>query len=166
MQKKDFSLKYKKKGNAIIETVTILIVLLVFSIITIYGYEMLKDFNDDIVSDDILPASEKAKLVQYEADYPTIFDWVSLFVIIILTIGAMVAAFMLDTNPIFFIITVLLLIAVFVLAAYLNNIFFETLTTSQIEDFPITTWIFDNLIKVIAISGLLIGLSLFAKSRT
>ena len=166
MKKKDSFQNYRKKGNAVFETLIILFVILAFSLITIFGYTIFKDFNADIVDDDILPASEKAKLTSFEADYPSIFDYVSLFILIIFTIGGMVSAFMIDTNPIFFVVTIVLLLSTFVLAAYLNNIFFETLTPAEIEDFPITTWLFDNLIKVIAISGLLITLSLFAKSRT
>ena len=164
MTKKVFSLNYKK-ANAVFETIVILVVILAFAITTIFGYNSFKDLNAELQLDDTISTQGKTQLNNFQTDYPSMFDWVSIFIIVMLTIGGMVSAFMIETNPIFFIVTIVLLISVFVLAAYLNNIFFETMETSDLADFPITNWVFNNLIKVFVISAFMIGLALFAKSR-
>lgn len=151
------------KANSVFESMTILVVLVAFAIVTIFSYGAFKDINADIQADGMLSNDNKQILQNIESNYTNYFDYVPLFIYIMFTVGAAVSAYFIESNPGFFALMLILLVVVFVVSAMLNNVFFETFAASDLVLWPMTSWLFNNILKLIVLSGFLIGVALYAK---
>jgi len=157
--------KYKK-GNAILDSATIIIVLVAFFMISIIGYDVYKDINTDLTSDGMLNIQNQKIVDDLDNYYPPIFDSMLVFLMIMFTIGAIVSAFLIDTHPAFFVITILLLMVIYVVAITIGGSVVDiALEFGSTTDFPISFWIFNNLLTVAIINGSLITLALYSKLR-
>ena len=76
---------------------------------------------------------------------------------------------MIDTHPIFFAVTVILLIIIFVIAMMLSNAYNEVTDddafSTSAASFPKMNWIMDHFLLVAIVIGLSATLALFAKNQ-
>ena len=155
---------------------TLVVVLFVFALsfvsLTVYsgfiGAE--PDFRDSL-NDSSNPAVNEslASLDVVKNDFPSVFDGVILIVFIGLWIFALVSAFFIDTHPMFFILTVVLLVAVFLVAAIVGNVGEGLLSEDEfsgvVGDFPITSWLLSNFLLVMLFVGFSVAIVMFGKGR-
>lgn len=155
-----------RKGNAPIEIIIIIVILVVLGITFSLVSNVLTPFNDAIQANTQMPNVTKEIMDSGAKGYPTAMDNSILFGFIALTIASIAFAFMVDTAPGFLIITVLLLIfgavGIMFVANSTANIF-DDLGNSL--NFPKTTWIFHHLLQLYLIIGFLIMGALYAKSQ-
>lgn len=155
-----------KKGNAPVEVIFIFIILIIFSIIVFFGYKSLSDINNNLQSSNALNNQSKQMLQSSTNAYPKVMDNAVFFILIILSIFAIAFAFMVDTSPVFFFITILLLvIGAFAIVLIANSSINIMDATGVSLNFPKTTWIFHHLLEVFLIIGMLIAGALYAKSQ-
>jgi len=161
------SFQNSKKGNALIETITIVVMITVFIFGSVIAYNALKDVNSDIQSDSDMPTVAKETTQSATDNMPNIIEGLVMFILIGLTISAVIFAFIIDTHPIFFIVTIILLIIVLFIGAFLSSAFTEVLDSeyNTQADFPVSYWVMNNLLTVALIIGFLIIISLYAKTR-
>ncbi|MBD3253125.1 hypothetical protein GF386_05310 [Candidatus Pacearchaeota archaeon] len=158
-----------KRGNAVIDTILFLLVMVVFGMVVLIGYQFFGDINTDIQANNDLTNSSKDISADLYDRYPSFFDGLFLFLLILLWGFVIVASFMIDSHPIFFIFAVVLLVFVLFIGGALSN-FWDDLATDDdfaglSANFPITNWILDNLIVVVAVIGLSVIIALYGKSR-
>jgi len=81
----------------------------------------------------------------------------------------LVSAFFIDTHPMFFILTVVLLVAVFLVAAIVGNVGEGLLSEDEfsgvVGDFPITSWLLSNFLLVMLFVGFSVAIVMFGKGR-
>lgn len=158
-----------KKGNAILDSILVLVVLFAFILIVIIGKIIFDDTNDEIQSDANFDNSTKAIVQEQNTRYTTLFDGAFIFIFALVWILALVASFFIDTHPIFLVITVILLIIVFIIGAYLGNAYeefsLEDDFSSVVPSFPMANWVMTHLLIVIGVVAFSIVLAMFAKSR-
>lgn len=169
MQKKRWKSNCKK-GNAAIEVLTVIIVLVVFAFSVLAGRMILTELNDDTQLDDSLGDEAKGVMAEQDARYSSLFDGLFVFLFILLWGVVIVSAFMIDSHPIFFIFTVILLIMSFVVAIYIGNVYEEVVDDGgEFQDaadtMPMMDWILSNLLLVAIVVGFSIVGVLFAKNR-
>ena len=102
----------KKKGNVILDSIMVLIVLTLFSVLTIVGYKIFNDLNTDIQADNDVSDTAKSNLNSLNTRFPTFMDNAFIIALVLLTILAIAFSFYIDTNPFFFIVAIVLLLAV------------------------------------------------------
>jgi hypothetical protein len=155
--------------NAILDTMVIVIILLVLAIVSVIGYSVFTEVNDDIMADDTMISEAQDISNELHGKYPPLMDNLFLFAFVLLVVFVVISVFMLDTHPIFFIITIVLLIAVFVVAMLLANVYDEVMTdatfASSANLFPYMSWINDNLLGLVIGIGFLISIVLFIKFK-
>jgi len=158
-----------KKGNAVLDGITVMIVLLVFVVAIFVGNLMLNSINTDIQSDSTLSTETKQVVSDKQKSYADLFDALFLLVFILIWAAVLVASFMIDTHPIFFAFTVIIMIFVFILAAYLGNVYEDFSTDPEISGiasaYPMTGLIMNNLLTVIIVVGFSITIVLYSKTR-
>jgi len=157
-----------KKGNAILDTAMVVVVVVIFALLSIITWSVWEDIYPDM-SEEITTEEGQASLDVINDRYPALFDGLFLFVFIGLWIMTLVASFMIDSHPIFFAISLVLFIIVLIGSVYIGNFYEEIITDSSFndayEDFPATHFILTNLLMFSIVIGTSIMLVLYGKSR-
>lgn len=156
-----------KKGNVVMEVITIIVALFIFAIIAVSLNSSQQKINEDIQNDTSIPNMSKALMEQNTNDFPIIFDSIFIFILISLWIITLVAAALTDTSYIFLIVAILLLITALVLVGILSNSYEEIRTDSDLitsgDMFPKTNYVFEHLGLFATFFGLSVCIALFGK---
>lgn len=159
-----------KKANAVLDTITVIVMLFAFTLTMIFGYNIYQKIYPQMKAQVDVNSTADIILTRSYDRYPPLFDNLVLFIFVALWILGLVASYMIDTHPIFFILTVVLLLFVMVGAIYMSN-FYEGITTStaDLEStavlFVKTNWIMSHLLELTIVMGMSIALVLYAKLR-
>jgi hypothetical protein len=157
------------KGNAITDSLVLIVLVFAFILFGIIANMVFNDINTDVQADDDINASVKAKVQDLNTRFPSFFDGLFLFFLILMWALVIVASFNIDAHPIFFIVTIVLLIFVFLVGGEIGNVYEEITADSEISTiaagFPISNWIMSHFLIVIIVIGFSIVLVLFGKSQ-
>jgi hypothetical protein len=146
----------KKRANAVIDTLFIIIILFVCAVVWIISFSVQKDLNDDIQASDMRAEGKDVMQTTTNTAYK-VLDGGILFFLIGFWILALIASFMVDSHPIFFIVSLILLIAVLIVVIVLGNVFddiFTTDFTGLSGYFPFTFFIFGHILAIAIVIGL------------
>jgi len=164
-RKKGCSIFRKKKGNAVVESMLIVLVLFGFAFLSVLSYDIYGDIRSDMLNDSI-SANSTNILNEYYSNFPGWLDEGFILVMILLWVGVIVSSFMIDTHPIFLALSILMLIFVWYVGGELANAYDDILGTSEysITSFPKTTWVMGHFVEIVAIMGFTVLVALFGKS--
>lgn len=157
---------FKRKSNITFEVITILSVIIIFGLVAMLVYKTFLPVTNSLSTQKSMPQVSKDIMSSNMKAYPSVFDNGIVFILVILGIGSIAFAFMIDTNPLFFMITIILF-----LAAIFATVLIANSTSSVVDNlgvsssFPKTVWIFHHLLQIILIIGFLIAGALYAKSN-
>lgn len=160
--------------SVVLDTLTVVLVVFALSFVVLTTYSGFMDAEPDFresLNDSSNPTSNKSLeiLDLVKNDFPSLFDSVILMVFVGLWIFALVSAFFINTHPIFFGLSVILLIAVFVVAAVVGNAGVSMLEEDEysgvISEFPITSWLINHLFLMILVVGFSVAIVMFGKGR-
>jgi len=156
-----------KRGQTVFDTIMLLIVLFILAAAAIVGSMVFSNVNDEIQADTDISTEAKTAMTTVNDGYSNWFDAAILAALIFFWALLLITSFMIDTHPVFFIVTVVLLLAVFVVSMFIANAY-EELTidedlSSFSDNFPFTNFIFQNLLKIMIVIGLSTGVALYAK---
>ena len=158
-----------KRGQTVFDLIMVLIVLFILGLTAVIGGFIMSELDDEIQNDSDMSATSKNVSATVEANYSTWFDNVFLTVLIFLWIMLIVSSFMIDAHPIFFIVTVLLLIVVFIVGMAVANSYTELTSDPDFSEYADnmtkTQFIFDNFLLILIVMGLTAAVSLYAKSN-
>ena len=165
-----FAAKSNKRGNAVIDGATLVVLFVIFGLGSIFAYMVFDQVNDDIISEFTEGSQAKTQVENLHGNFPKLMDGLFLFAFILFTIFVIASVFLLDTHPIFFVVSLVMLIAVFISGMLLSNAFDDIMQDGEIatyaESFPFITWIMGHLVEMIVAIGFLTMLALFAKYKT
>src|SRR3990167_11081016 len=125
---KDQSCRLREPAhNAVVDGITIVLVLFMFAIMIIIGRFMSNELQADFNSTEDM-SSYSINLTKENADiYTPLFDNIFLLIMALLIMFVVISVFMIDTHPVFFWISILLLIFVLVVSALLANVYDDLL---------------------------------------
>jgi len=162
-------MRKNKKGNAIFDTLLIVVFLVVFSIVSIFGYKLFGDLNTDIQADTTMDATAKNETANLYARYPATFDGAFILIFILFWAFVIVSTFMIDTHPIFFIFTVIISVFVIFVGAIMANTWAEINAeedlTGLAASFPMTNYVLSHFVIYILLIVFSVVITLFGKSR-
>ena len=169
MKKRNSILSFRK-GNAVTDTITVLVFLLVFVIIGITAKYVFNEVNDDMQANPDMGNTTKDTVGAVHARSGNFLDGLFLFFFILIWALMIVASFMVDSHPIFFIFTIILMVFVFFLGALLGNVYEGLTDDAELDaviaaDFPITDWIMSHFLLSCIVVGFSIIIVLFGKNR-
>jgi uncharacterized membrane protein len=158
-----------KKGNIMVETFLVVIVLMVFAIVSISVYKAFDDLNQDIQGDTEMDETAKAQYSNLYSRYPSGFDGIFAVVMGLLWISVIITSFMIDSHPAFFMISLIVLVVFLLVAGYLANSWNDFADDPNIVDysehFPITNYVLNHLMHFIFVIGASILLALYGKNK-
>ena len=159
-----------KKGNAVTDSATVIVVGFVFVLMCIIGYVIFGGIRTNLTPQLTAGTVAYDQIENNYDRYPKIFDSLIVFVFVALWIMGIIASLMIDSNPLFFGITMLLLVFVIISSIYIAN-FYDDITSQDTLStaaavFVKTNFIFNHLLQISILISLSIALVLYAKMKT
>lgn len=158
-----------KRGQTFADLLIVIIFLFVIGVSSIFGYLIYNSLNDEMQADSDMSLQAKAAADTVNTGYPQYMDKAVLLVAILLWAALLISSYLIDTSPIFFVVTLIVLLIVFAAGMIISNIFQDIMGESEIagfaSSFPITNFIMGNLLMVMIVFGLTSALALYAKNR-
>lgn len=160
--------KLKRKGS-VFDILTIILVLFVVSLTLLFTFKVIGGIKDVVNVMPIAQGNVYAQNVvnsQY-ALFPSVWDKLLAFIYVGMLMGSLIGAWYIDTSPVFFILSIFLLVFYLIVAVVLNNFYIALLSTSDFANFdtalPIMAWFFNNLLTITLATAGIISLALYAK---
>lgn len=158
-----------RKANTPLEILTILLILVSFAILGLFGTQVFSELNDDIQANEDLANITKDTSGDLESIFPAWVDGAFLLIFVLLIMFVLVAVFMVDTHPIFFVISIILLIGVFIAAMMLANAYNDIASDSTVSAFanemPFMAFIMKHLVESLVGIGFMMAIVLYVKFR-
>lgn len=162
--------KQNKKGNVASGMITIIIIVFALALFSFVGYNIMKDLNSEIQSDSDMKANTKNTSQNLTDRFPAIFDGGLMFLFVLLWIATLVSAYLIDTSPIFFIVSVVVFLIVIIFAFALGNVYDEFILDPEFQsvptDFPMTDFLLSNIKIMVVVVGFSIMMVLYSKFRS
>lgn len=157
------------RGQTILDMLLVIVMLFIVALGSLFGYKILSEMNSDIQDDDDIAQVAKDDLNGLTTNYPQFMDNAFVLMLALLWVALIVTAFLVDSHPVFFIITVVLLVFVFIVAMIISNAYQDVRAEEELVDassgFPMTNWVFDNLLVIVIAMGFTSAIALYAKAR-
>jgi len=162
-------LNFKKKGNAITDSLVFVVLVFGFIIFSLVGNYIFNEINDDIQADTEINDTIKVKVQNLNTRYPSFMDGLFIFFFILMWVLVLVSSWNIDSHPVFFIVTVVILIFVFIVGGELGNVYEELTSEGDLATmaagFPMANWVMTHFLIVIVVIGFSITIVLFGKSQ-
>ena len=170
MRCSNFSLRRTKKHKNILDLLLIMLVLIVLSVISLVTINVLDKFNHNFQSNPtLLTAEQKVTMNTMNDKWPHSFDIAFLLAFIGAYIMLLISAFLIDTNPLFFIgglgMFILVLCFAPVIANLFANFYFNESLTEYASQMPIMENFYKHLVLIMTICGTLLLIVLYGKMR-
>jgi F0F1-type ATP synthase assembly protein I len=140
----------------------------VLGTVILISYLMLNDINDSFQDQEGMSAKGKEIISDSESRFTSNFDAIFGFVFIGISIAVIISAFMIDTNPVFMIISLILVIFFIIVAALMSNAYYEVESNSAFsdfaEDFRLMHFFMNNLAYYVLIEGVLVMIALYTRT--
>src|SRR3990167_3759900 len=114
-----------RRGNAILDSIVVLVVLFVLVIISIIVRPILSDINDDVQADADMDTDAKAVLDTVNTKYTATMDSAILLAYILLFVFAIAASLLVETHPAFMAVAIVLMVVLVWLSGTLANTYEE-----------------------------------------
>lgn len=169
-KRKSLRLFSHKKGNVFVDTAVLVVVLFIFAVVGLFSKYAFDEVKDDIDSTMNLSNTTQEFIDDYHGRFPAWMDGAVLFIVVMLWFMVIVASFFIDSHPLFFAISILVLAVVIFVGMSFSNVWDELAsqpeTSSIAADLPITNFVMSNLGLHTLIVGITIAFVLYAKIRT
>ena len=157
-----------KRGNAVLDLILLSIFLLTLGIVVLSFNPFMQEYNDEFQLEE--HANESKVILQEQTDaYSNNWDNIFLMIFILLWVLLLFGAYQLDSHPVFFIITVILMTFAFLVAIVLGNVYEGYLDTewvsSYADDFPMMNWLMTHYLQVAIVIGFSVVIIMFAKTN-
>ncbi len=160
---------FSRKGNVLLDGMMFIVILFIFALIIIVSYNFSHNLNIDLQADDDIAQEAKDISSSIDSSFANVWDGIFLLTFVLLWIVVAVLSFMIDTHPIFFVISIFLLVFVVIGAAYISNAFEEITGDDELStyavSFPMMNFIIGHLVQFVLAIIVTIMIALFGKNR-
>ena len=155
------------KKASLLDSFQIVLVLFAFAIITIISLFVIDKFEED--ASDMFTAEEATYAIDQGQATLLNFDNLFVFILIGLLIATIIGAYFIQTNPIIFWISLMLLLEFLTIAAIFTNVFEEITATEELAstaaNFTIINLVMGHLPLTLLVIFSIISIALYAKWR-
>lgn len=149
--------------------ITIIIFLFIIATVIFVMYAVNSNVKTSFDSNDGIADQTRTIIDNYQSDYVGLWDGIFGFLLIGLTLAAVVSAFFIDTHPVLLPFVIIVLAIYIFISAAIANAFYAVETTdafiSVAESFTIMHFVMSHLAYYAAILGIAITIALFAKAN-
>ena len=158
------------KRGSVQDVPFIAVMMFVILFMAILGTWLLGVLNDAFTSSGSLSAQGQATFDEMEARHPKIFDNALLFVLIGVSMAAVIGAFAINTHPIFYFVSFIFLLFAGVANLFLKDLFFmlttNTAFTAAAQQYTIGTYLMTAFPFIMAVISFMIAIITYSKFST
>lgn len=158
-----------KKGNALAESMTVVVLVLGLAMLLLILYGVTSNYNTAVQNSPSSSNQSKAMMASFEATSPDTFDSMVVFLFVGLWAVVLMFAFMIDSHPIFMIISFVFLSFFIGAAAILGNMWEDITATGDISvwasKLPMTNFLITHSVEMVILVGLSMTLVLYGKNK-
>lgn len=166
--RKGLNLNFNKKGNMITDSLFVVFVTSVLIFVVVIGVNILQDVNSDVQADSDIGTDAKNSLGGITASAPSLFDYGIGLAFALLWIMVIIFSFYIDSHPVFFGVSFILLLVVIMIANGIGDGLTDFIADGDListtSSMPILTFISQHLTTLIVAVGVTIALALYAKT--
>jgi len=159
----------KSKRGSIVDNITVIIFLFILGVVILSMYHVTKSVKDNFDASSSISADSREIMTDYVDNYVTRFDALFGFILVGLTLAAIVSSFFIDTHPVMLPFLIILIAVFIIVSAALANAFYAVESSSAFlafsEDFVIMHFIMSHLAYYSMILGICIVVALLAKAN-
>lgn len=158
-----------KKGNVVLEAITVLLVLTVFAIAGLYAFQSFDEVNTDMQTNNDISTNAKTTSQNLYNIFPSWIDNAFLVIFVLFVVFIVVSVFFIDSHPIFFGVTIILLLGVVVSTIFIGNIYDDIASDETIQAYsnqlPYIYWVMTHIAELIITIIFITAIALFAKIK-
>lgn len=143
------------------------IILFVLAITILISFRLITDINDAFQSSSFISDSGKDNIGGFADRFGAIFDGVYVVALVLLSIVLIATVFMLDTHPIFFVLSVVAFLAVLLVNTILANALDTIGTTAALlpfyEQLPMMRFVARHFIAIMSVVGFASFMAFYTK---
>lgn len=147
----------------------IIVILFAFILVAIFGTKLLHAFSTNVNDNLLLTNSSREYVSTVDSYAPSFFDSLFVFLLVLLWVATIILSFMIDSHPVFFIIGLFLLVILILVGFLMGNVFSDitsnTELSSDMTQFTLSQWVFNNLGLVVLVMSATILIALYVKSQ-
>ena len=157
------------KSGSMLDMTMILVSLFLFAFVTVMMYNVYGQFTDNVNQMEAFNNTYAQHVEsQTEATFTTL-DFVYAFLLILFTVLAVVSAFAIRTHPIFFVVSIVMLVILVIIGAIMANVYsdLESEQGTYLDDsnFNIIPFVMQHFPTLLLVVGALLSVAMFAKSK-
>ena len=153
-----------RKGS-VLDIIPIILIIFLLGVGTLVMTKVMNQAKVNLVDEGGLNSTVGRNIMtKNTADYSTIFDLVIPMIFVGLCIGMVVGAFMIRTYPVFFIVSILMLLIFILVVPVFSNAYDKVCTdlSTECASFTKTQYIFDYMPLILTVVGIVTMVSLYA----
>ena len=155
----------RNKKGSVQDAVFIMGFLLMVTIGILIGFKVVTEFNSNVQSNDAFDADAKAISNRMEGIFPGVLDNMFLFLMIGLSLAAIILAAMVRVHPVFMILFFIILVVIIILAGVFSNVYQELAAnpslSTQADQLTFISIIMNFLPFIIGIIGFIIMIVMY-----
>lgn len=157
------------KKASLLDSIYIAVAVIILMFLIVFAYKILSTTNTEVQAMGNIPTEAKTAINQVDIKYINVMDVVFILFWLASFIGALISAWFVDSHPVFFILSIIVLIVLMVAVVPLSNMIESVLSSSMlvsdVAKFPIIIWFADNFFIIFMIQTFIISFSLYSKMR-
>lgn len=166
--KKVFPGRLNKKGS-IADTILVVVFLFVFVIVGFIGYTIMSETNTEIQSSSDMSNLSKQMMQSQTDRLPNYLDGLFMFMFVSFWALVIVASFMINSHPIFFVFTLIIMLFIFIAAGMLANSYTDFVDSPDMSSlpasFPMSHYVISHYLMFAVICGFTVLFVIFAKNK-
>ena len=161
--------KHFGKRGTVLDSIFIMVSVVIAMIVIVFGYKLISSINTEVQTMDALTPEAKIAYDQVDTTYLRTMDYLFLFFWLASLFTALISAWYIDTHPVFFIISLLVIMVIMVGAVPLANVAESILASDELAastaHFSIIMWFVENFFRIMLIQTFAISIVLYSKLR-
>ena len=153
------------RGQIFFDLLYLAFILIMLSVLGLVMYKVISDYRQNITGE--LRAENVAMVKDYEDRLPEVLSGLFLFVLVGVSLIAIVSAFLINSHPIFYALIMVILAVLSYINAIYSNFWYDIATQTELSSYaanlPIITTIFSHFPLVMFVIGLIVGIVMVAK---
>lgn len=154
-----------RKGNVFIELVFLLIFVVAIAMVALPMRELVSDLNTELQAEPDLNTGSKEIMQGVDDNYASMVDVGFILLVFFFWIAMLIGSYMIDSYPVFIIIFIILIAITVILGAEFSNMYADMGEDYQLEQFPMMTHFFNNIVAYLIFIGFSVSMVMFAKYR-
>jgi hypothetical protein len=164
--------RFNKKADTIIDWIVIISLLFVGTLIFVMVWVMMGHINDAFKENPAILNESKNEIDKFYTKQNHWQDFVWIFLFIGCWMASMIFAYYIDSHPVFFVISLLLMVFVFIYAAVISNTYAQLVASDAMASnniaaaFPMMNFILNHLVESIIVVIFSVCIVLYGKFST